>query len=204
MADTMQVQARKSFQGAEGMWRKHEVKTVDRRRAESLIRKGLAEEYTSDGVKAERHTKPAPAPTTPERRAPAAAPQRVPTSRTAPAPKTKAAGGKAKGGKAKAEADKPPRSEGVVSNPADVITIAEGVVTIHAHRHGGAGAGAEAFDVPAGEFTGAPDQVYSVFAFRNGNPPTGATGDDAVKALAETEGAVLLDVVRIPAASGNA
>lgn len=202
MSDTMQIQARKSFQGAEGMWRKHEVKTVDRRRGLSLITKGLAEEYTSDAVKAERQTKPAPAPTTPPKREPGSAPQRIPASRTAPPPKTKAAGGKGKGGKAKGDAAPPPRSEGVVSNPADVITIAEGVVTIHAHTHG---EGDQAFAVPAGEFKGEPDQVYSVFAFRDGKtPPTGATGDDAVKALADAEGAVLLDVVRIPAASGNA
>lgn len=201
MADTMKIQARKSFQGAEGMWRKHEVKTVDRRRGESLITKGLGDEYSDDGVKKAdgRQTKPAPAPTTPPRNTPNRQPQRIPASRTAPAPSTKA--GKGGKGKGQGSADAPPASEGVVENPSDVITIAEGVVTIHAHTHG---EGTDSFKVPAGSFTGEPDQVYSVFAFRDGKtPPTGATGDDAVKALAEADGAVLLDVVRVPAASGN-
>lgn len=202
MSDTMKIQARKSFSGAEGMWRKHEVKTVDRRRGLSLITKGLGEEYSSDGVKAQRETKPAPPASTPGNRAPARQPQRIPASRTAPAPSTKAGKG-GKGSKAaKAGETPPPASEGVQTNPADVITIADGVVTIHAHTHG---EGTDSFKVPAGSFKGEPDQTYTVFAFRNGKtPPTGATGDEAVKALADTDGAVLLDVVRIPAAaSGN-
>jgi hypothetical protein len=203
MADKVKIKARKSFRGVEGMWIKGEEKTVEKGRAHSLIAKGLAEEVTDGAVKkaAAHETKPAPAPKTPGDKKPGAKPQRIPASRTAPPLRTKAEGGSGDGppvseGQGGSEA----ASEGVQSG-GELITVEGTVITVRAHRHG---EGDDAFDVPAGEITGEPDQVYSVFGFRDGSAPIGATGEGVAEVLDKSPGAVLLDVVRIPAASGNA
>ena len=195
MSDTVNIKARKSFQGVEGMWRKGQERPVEKGRAHSLIAKGLAEEVTDGAVRA-HNTKPAPAPT----HRPAAPPKtpggRAPTHRPAPPLKTKGQG-KGKGG-AKPPAPAP-GSEGA-QTPDDLITVEGTVITVHAHTNG---EGDAAFKVEKAELTGEADQVYSVFVFRDGSPASAANGEEAVKALADSPNAVLLDVVRIPAAPGN-
>lgn len=192
MSDKITIRARKSFSGQEGMWRKGDEKDVEKGRAFSLVSKGLAEEVTADG----RQTKPAPAPKHNAPPPPSTRPGRTPTSRPAPAHSTKAKGA---GGKGKKPPAPPPGSEGVKADEA--ITVEGVTITVSAHRYG---TGDDAFDVAEASITGEPDQVVGVFAFRDGSaPPTGAIGDEAVTALSANPNAVLLDMVRIPAASGN-
>lgn len=187
MSQNMNIKARRSFQGAEGMWRRGAIKTVAADRGRSLIAKGLGEETGEEpGSVQARETKPAP----PVQGRPRHTPERAKPPRPTPAavpPLEK-----------KAE-----RTEGTQTPADQAITIDGLTVRIAAHTFG---AGETAFAVQAAELAVEAGKVYSVFAFRDGAvAPTAATGEEAVAALTNSPGAVLLDVVRIPEAdAGNA
>lgn len=211
MSKQVEVRAVKAFNGVEGSWTKGTVRTVDADRARSLKAKGLAVDNTDDAIASKaagtHETKPAPGHSAKPAPAGGNRAPKIPNARPAPGHSTKGKAGKGAAATTaaakpddKAKGGKGGEDDSNLTDAAEAITVAEGEVQVAKHRHG---KGDKAFIVPAATFKGEPDTVYSVFAFRNGEAPIAVTGEEAVEAAKAKEGAVFLDAVRIPAASGN-
>lgn len=199
---TIKMVATRSFLGSEGQWKRgagaggQSSTPVDKERAESLQRKGLALSEEDYAKSRQHETKPETGRSTKPDNGRTTKPAPGHSTKPAPAGQTKAqkaAAAKAEA-KAKDEKEKGGGTDTPPAGPVDEPVVIEGnAIKIVRHT---SGKGDKAFEVAAAEFVGEPDTAYSVFVFRDGAPAVFTADADETKKLSEDKNAVTLDVVR--------